>query len=612
MSRENEQGSAGLVSTETLSLPVGADGWVLAGGGKLSRIDVAYETYGERSPDGSNTVFICHALTGDAHAAGYHDASRPEVTGWWDKMIGPGKGIDTRYYHVICANILGGCSGTTGPSSLNPATGKAYGSSFPEICVSDLVDVHVALLEALGIKQVAAVIGGSFGGMQALDWAIRYPQMVDHCLCIASAASLSAQALAFDIVGRGAITADPDWQDGDYYANGRMPAGGLAQARRIGHITYLSPEMMHRKFGREKQIIDNTKNRQTDKQSLFEIESYLDHQGRKFIERFDANSYLRITNAMDEFDLTEEYGSIRKAFESIRAKMLIVALSDDWLFPPEQSEAVANALLGAGKSVSYCRLEAPHGHDAFLVDVEHLSEAIRAFMPWVHCAGCDPDGESVCSAVGGCSAENPPERIHEYELMAEMVPAGSRVIDLGCGDGKLLSLLARRRNAVGIGIDIALEHIMTAMDQGHDVFQSDIDHGLTMIPDNAYDIAVLSETMQVVRRPRKVLHDMLRVAAEGIISFPNFGKLSNRMSLLLRGRMPMGRSLPYLWYETPNIHLFTLGDFCELCREEKIRIVEKVCIAQDGFSRLLCAAGLCNAGAERIIVRVARGRLFRP
>lgn len=610
---ETANNSVGLVETQAVSLPLPEGGWRLHGGGLLPRVDVAYEAYGERAADNSNVVFVCHALTGDAHAAGYHDQKKPEESGWWDNMIGPGKGIDTRYYHVICANILGGCRGTTGPCSLNPQTGKPYGADFPSISVEDIVDVHVALLRHLGIEKVAAVIGGSFGGMQVLDWAIRHPETVEHCLCIASAASLSTQALAFDIVGRQALTGDDNWLGGDYYDSGRSPEKGLALARRIGHITYLSPDMMHRKFGRERRAVAQS-GQQGDAvgTSLFEVESYLDYQGRKFVERFDANSYLHITNAMDEFDLAARYGSLSKAFEPIRARMLVVALSDDWLFPPEQSEVLANALLGTGKRVSYCRLEAPHGHDAFLVDVAHLTEVIRAFMPWVHCSGgglgADPCGKAPANGENDAGGGQPvsAERLAEYRKIAAMVAPGSRVIDLGCGDGALLSLLERECGISGFGVDLTLDHVVSVMDKGHDVFQSDIDHGLSMVPDNSYDVAILSETMQVVHRPRVVLQDMLRVAQHGIVSFPNFGRITNRLHLLLRGRMPVGRALPYQWYETPNIHLFTYRDFCELCRGDEIRILETVALSHDCCGRWLAVAGMLNLGADRIIARVAR------
>ncbi len=608
--------SVGRVQTQIARLDL-PEGLRLEGGGVLPGVEVAYETYGTLRPGRDNAVFICHALTGDAHVAGYHtesDASR----GWWEEMVGPGKGVDTNVYFVVCANILGGCKGTTGPSSMNPATGQPYGAAFPEITVGDIVNVHRLLLGHLGIARVAAVIGGSLGGMQALEWTVRFPESVEHCICIASGASLSTQALAFDVVGRKAITEDPGWRQGDYYTEGPGPVRGLAHARMIGHITYLSPEIMARKFGRERQT----------QRTGFQVESYLDHQGAKFIKRFDANSYLAITRAMDEFDLAERAGTLEKAFATVQAKVLIVALSADWLFPPEQSIDLANALLRADKHVSYCKLYAPHGHDAFLVDIAHLTEVVRAFLPWV---GTRPDGAADAAPEGGAPAHPPRRRFRlwhpgmptadtppsapvrvgnayprEYDLIVDWVKPGSRVLDLGCGNGTLLTHLARRRQVRGIGIEIDLNQAIDALDRGHAVFQEDMEAGLQMLPDGAYDYAVLSETMQVVRQPRFVLGELLRVAREGIVSFPNFAKWSRRLALLAHGRMPKDRLLPFEWYDTPNIHLFTLKDFIALCREERIRILELRCLPSGPVSNLLVRLGATNLGADRVLARVAK------
>jgi homoserine O-acetyltransferase len=533
-------------------------------------------------------------------------------------MVGPGKGIDTQLYHVICANVLGGCKGTTGPSSLNPATGRPYGSAFPEITVGDMVAVHKLLLDHLGIQRLAAVIGGSFGGMQVLEWVIRYPDLVDRAICIASATSLSAQALAFDVVARRAITSDPDWQNGDYYGTDRFPARGLSQARKIGHITYLSPEMMTAKFGRERRqgrsgAAAAPSGVKAGFRSDFQVESYLDHQGQKLVERFDANSYLHITRAMDEYDLGERFGSEEKAFEPVQAKLMIIALSSDWLFPPEQSRDLAQSLLRAGKRVSFCELHAPHGHDAFLVDIEHLSEVMRAFLPWVKSVPVVTHGTGVGPGVPADERDPLPEEIRrEYENLSRMIDPGRRVLDLGCGKGVLLSLLASGRGTTGTGVDIDLANVMEVIDRGHDIFQGDIDAGLAMIPDNAYDYAILSQTLQVVHKPRPVLHEMLRVAREGIITFPNFGKWSHRLSLLFRGQMPKDRSLPYEWYETPNIHLFTLKDFVEVCRKDGIRIRDVVCMPSGRVSRFLVNRRWCNLGADRVLVKITRAEGVDP
>jgi homoserine O-acetyltransferase len=585
MTNPNSEQSIGQVETCLVKIPLPPGGFTLENGGILPELTIAYETYGALNAARNNAVFICHALTGDAHAAGYH-SPEDKSPGWWDDMIGPNKGLDTNRFHVICANILGGCKGTTGPSSINPATGFPYGAEFPAITIGDIVHAQYLLLRHLGISKLHAVIGGSFGGMLVLEWSIRYPDVPDHCVCIASAASLSAQALAFDIVGREVITSDPGWAGGNYYGTGRLPKDGLAAARMIGHITYLSPEIMAAKFGRKKKELAPEERFST----RFEVESYLQHQGEKFVERFDSNSYLHITHAMDSYDLVEHYGDLKSAFQNVKARFLVVALSSDWLFPPEQSLEIASALVHIGKPVSYCLLKAPYGHDAFLVDIENMSQII-------------------CTFLGGCANPQPaavPVKRDDYELIANLIEPGSRVLDLGCGDGDLLSLLAVNRTTRGMGVDIDLNHLIAAMGKHLDVFQGDIDENLSMIPDQSYDYVVLSQTLQVVRRPREVLHEMLRVAREGIVSFPNFANWHNRLMLCLTGRMPKTEELPFEWYNTPNIHLATWRDFLSLCRADNIRVKQIIPLTEKPLSRLLVRAGFRNLGAERILVNIAR------
>jgi homoserine O-acetyltransferase len=585
MNTLNPDTALGLVETRTVQVPLPPGGLTLENGGILPELVVAYEAYGNLSPARDNVVFICHALTGDAHAAGCHSPD-DRTPGWWDDMIGPGKGLDTNHFHVICANILGGCKGTTGPASINPATGQPYGAAFPAITIGDIVDAHYLFLKHLGITRLRAIVGGSFGGMLVLEWGIRYPDVPEHCICIASAASLSAQALAFDIVGREMITNDPGWSGGNYYGTGKLPKDGLAAARMLGHITYLSPEIMTRKFGRKKKEPAPGERFST----RFEVESYLQYQGEKFVERFDSNSYLHITHAMDSYDLVEKYGDLKTALGHIKARVLVVALSSDWLFPPEQSIEIASALVQLGKPVSYCLLKAPYGHDAFLVDIEHLSLIICTFI-----GGC-PD----------CAAAEPAKKRDDYELIANLIEPGSRVLDLGCGDGDLLSLLATNRQTAGMGVDIDLQHLIAAMNKKLDVLQGDIDSDLSMIPDQSYDYVVLSQTLQVVRRPRAVLHQMLRIAHDGIVSFPNFANWHNRMVLGLTGRMPKTEALPFEWYNTPNIHLATWQDFLSLCRQDGIRVKCIIPMTEKPLSRLFVAAGLKNLGAERILVNITR------
>jgi homoserine O-acetyltransferase len=365
-----------------------------------------------------------------------------------------------------------------------------------------------------------------------------------------------------------------------------LPKDGLAAARMLGHITYLSPEIMTRKFGRKKKEPAPGERFST----RFEVESYLQYQGEKFVERFDSNSYLHITHAMDSYDLVEKYGDLKTALGHIKARVLVVALSSDWLFPPEQSIEIASALVQLGKPVSYCLLKAPYGHDAFLVDIEHLSLIICTFI-----GGC-PD----------CAAAEPAKKRDDYELIANLIEPGSRVLDLGCGDGDLLSLLATNRQTAGMGVDIDLQHLIAAMNKKLDVLQGDIDSDLSMIPDQSYDYVVLSQTLQVVRRPRAVLHQMLRIAHDGIVSFPNFANWHNRMVLGLTGRMPKTEALPFEWYNTPNIHLATWQDFLSLCRQDGIRVKCIIPMTEKPLSRLFVAAGLKNLGAERILVNITR------
>src|SRR3954462_2276583 len=349
------------------------DGLTLDSGATLSGVDVAYETYGELNAARSNAILVLHAFSGDAHAAGINHEGKP---GWWDNMIGPGKGFDTNRYFVICSNVLGGCRGTTGPSSINPATGCPYAMSFPVITIGDMVRLQKMLIDSLGIRRLLAVSGGSMGGMQALQWAVAYPDQVVADIPIASTVRHSAQQIAFNEVGRQAIMADPDWNDGNYYDK-QQPARGLAVARMVGHITYMSDDSMREKFGRR---LRGKENFGYDFEIDFEVESYLRYRGSEFVNRFDANSYLYITKAMDYFDLTGGNGSLGAALEPTKARFLVISFSSDWLYPSYQSQEMVRALRSRNRDVAYVELQSNYGHDSFLVDIAEQSTLVAGFL----------------------------------------------------------------------------------------------------------------------------------------------------------------------------------------------------------------------------------------
>jgi homoserine O-acetyltransferase len=387
-------GSVGIVDTQFLDLPRPLR---LDCGRDLHPVRIAYETYGTLSAARDNVILVCHALSGDAHAAGFsrlpaavsardgfradeRDAGAGRGLGWWDGMIGPGKAFDTNQFFVVSTNLLGGCRGTTGPSSTNPATGKPYGSDFPVVTVADMVRAERALLELLGITRLAAVAGGSLGGMQALEWAVQFGDDVVAIVAIASTHALHPQGIAWNAIARNAITADPDWQHGHYHGTGRAPSAGMGVARMVGHITYLSAGSLKTKFGRRLQFADDIRYTLTDPE--FEVESYLRHQADSFVKRFDANTYLYTSRALSYFDLARQYGGGRltDAVRGISARTLLIAFSSDWLYPPSGSEELALALREAGKDVEIHVIDAPYGHDCFLLEEARQTPMIQGFL----------------------------------------------------------------------------------------------------------------------------------------------------------------------------------------------------------------------------------------
>src|SRR5436190_18138055 len=387
-------GSVGVVETQFLDLP---DPLHLDCGRVLPAVRIAYETYGRLSPARDNVILVCHALSGDAHAAGMaarpagestrdgfradeRDAGRGKGLGWWDGMIGPGKAFDTDRFFVVSTNLLGGCRGTTGPSSIDPETDRPYGSGFPVVTVADMVRAQRAFLLQIGIRQLAAVAGGSLGGMQALEWAVQYGDDVKRIVPIASTHALHPQGVAWNAIARNAITADPDWQRGHYYGTGRAPNAGMGIARMVGHITYLSALSVADKFGRRLQFSDDIRYTLTDPE--FEVENYLRHQAAAFVRRFDANTYLYTSRALTYFDLARQYGNgdLTNALRNVSARTLLIAFSSDWLYPPSGSEELAAALRASGKDVELHVIEAPYGHDCFLLEEGRQTPMIRKFL----------------------------------------------------------------------------------------------------------------------------------------------------------------------------------------------------------------------------------------
>lgn len=343
-------------------------------GKSLRDLNIRYETYGTLNMDATNAILVEHALTGDAHLAGRH-SENDRKPGWWDEMVGPGRPFDTEKYFIICSNVLGGCSGTTGPGSIDPDTGEPYRMNFPVITIQDMVRAQKLLIDYLGIKKLLAVVGGSMGGMLATQWAISYPEMVSSVIAIATAIHIPAQAIAFNWVGREAIMADPTWNNGNYR---EQPQKGLAIARMLGHITYLSEESMRHKFGSRLQSLDDYS---FDFSTDFRVESYLNYQGNCFVERFDANSYLYITRAIDYFDVSDQAGGDNfKVFDNVHCPFLVVSFSSDWLFPEYHGRDMARTLIENGNDVTFCNIQSDYGHDAFLLEAETLSKLMIGFL----------------------------------------------------------------------------------------------------------------------------------------------------------------------------------------------------------------------------------------
>ncbi len=551
-SSDSDRDASPLRHAQSQSLP---GPFPLERGGELDGVTVCFETFGELDAQRANAVLVCHAISGDSHVTRHADGDAP---GWWEAMVGRGRPIDTDRYFVICANVLGGCRGSTGPNFMDPASGRPYGADFPVITVADMVHAQALLLDHLGIEVLRAVIGASLGGFQALAWATTHPSRVRGCVAVATSPRLTAQGLAFDVVGRNAIRRDPNFADGQYYG-GPQPETGLAIARMLAHITYLSGESMERKF-------DSTRLQPRDIATEFEknfsVGSYLAHQGHKFVERFDANSYITLSTAMDLFDIGATMAELRSSLHAAQCRWLLVSFTSDWLYPPEQSRRIVDALVAEGKPVSYVDIACDSGHDAFLLDdvIRTYGPTVRSFLDHL---GASP---ATVGAATSSTQESATSIFHgqrlDHDQIAELVPAGASVVDIGCGDGALLALLRQRgaRELAGVELDPAA--VAACVERGLDVIQADVQAGLTAFASGRFDVAILSQTLQSVADVSGVLDELVRVARRAVVSFPNFAHAPMREMFYREGRLPKEPGLyAYDWYDTPNRRFPSILDF---------------------------------------------------
>src|ERR1700690_813668 len=569
----------------------------LESGGILPSVTVAFETYGRLNESGDNAILICHAISGDSHVARHNTEDDP---GWWDILVGPGKPVDTNRFFVICPNLLGGCRGTTGPGSLNPANGKRYGPDFPTITIGDMVEVQRRLLDHLGIGQLVAVIGGSVGGHQTLTWATRHPERLRGAVTLATSPRLTSQALAFDVVERNAIHRDPHFHGGQYYDQPHGPAVGLALARMIGHITYLSPEAMNLKFEADR---PQPREVAMEFEKTFSVGSYLGYQGTKFVERFDANSYMTLSLAMDLFDLGGSPEQLAASFHPVRCRWLVLSFSSDWLFPPGQSRDIVNALVRNNAAVSHCNIQSNCGHDAFLLpdDFDRFGEMIRAFIHNLVSASHGP----------GVEKEEPPgptsifhERRLDYDRIVELIPPGASVLDLGCGTGRLLARLKQEGRGRLVGIELDERKIISGWRRNLDVIQADLNEGLRAFADKQFDCVVLSQTLPAVRDVAGVIAEMLRVGRTCIVSFPNLAFHKLRRILAEEGRAP--RAYGWLrdkWYDTADIRFFSIADFRGFCREKGFHTQRRIALNTETGGEI---TGDANRNADLAIFVLGR------
>ena len=546
------------------------DSLELEKGGCLEQVTICYETWGTLDDEASNAVLICHALSGDSHVVRHddHDAS-----GWWEVLVGPGKPIDTNQFFVICSNVLGGCRGTTGPNFVSSDTGQPYGADFPVVTVRDMVEVQRRLIAQLGISRLHSVVGGSLGGLQVLTWAIDHPEIVKSSIVIAASARLSSQGIAFDVVGRNAIRHDPNFAGGQYY-DGPAPEGGLALARMLAHITYLSDESMRAKFDPTRlqpRTIDSAF------ESTFSVGSYLAHQGDRFVERFDANCYVTLSTAMDLFDLGDDAEKLAESLTPSTCRWLFISFSSDWLYPASASRQLVDTLVTQSKPVSSCEIESPAGHDSFLLaeTIEGGGRMIRAFLKndgALHARNREENEPYIDEPTSIFYAQR-----LDYEMILRLMPRDASVVDLGSGNGELLSILRGRGYGPLLGVERDQRQVVACVERGLPVIHADLEHGLPAIPEQSFEVALLSQTLQSIVDVAGVLDEVVRIGQRGIVSFPNFAHAPMRETFRREGRLPKEEGLyAYDWHDTPNRRFPSILDFQELCSKQGIRILEAI------------------------------------
>ena len=576
------------ISTEPLDLE---------NGGGLEEVTIGYETWGTLNEEGNNAILICHALSGDAHVARHDEDDTP---GWWEIVVGPGKPIDTDRYFVICSNVLGGCRGTTGPNFGNPESGQPYGADFPVVTVRDMVEVQRRLVGQLGMSRLRSVIGGSLGGLQVLTWAIDHPEMVTSSIVIAASARLSSQGIAFDVVGRNAIRNDPNFAGGQYY-EGSAPEAGLALARMLAHITYLSDESMRAKFDPTRlqpRAVDSAF------ESTFSVGSYLAHQGDRFVERFDANSYVTLSTAMDLFDLGDSQQKLATALAPSTCRWLFISFSSDWLYPPSASRQLVDALVAQSKPVSSCEIESPAGHDSFLLaeTMEGGGQMIGAFL------ASEDSPSARFRGTNDTRIEKPTSIFYaqrlDYEMILRLMPKDASVVDLGSGNGELLSILRARGYGPLLGVERDQSQVVSCVERGLHVIHADLDKGVRAIPDQSFEVALLSQTLQSIVDVAGVLDEVVRIGRRGIVSFPNFAHAPMRETFRREGRLPKEEGLyAYEWHDTPNRRFPSILDFQELCAKRGIRILEAIYFNSTNGQEIVDDP---NLNADIAVVAVAR------